>query len=402
MRRLATLLLLTATAAVAVAASAAAAMPSSAWPRTTPEQVGLAPEALAALDAEFAAGAVPLVDSLLVVRCGAVAYERSYRHDYQKIYRKQAHERGPLNARLTGPYNYFDPAWHPYFHGTAAHSLQSITKSVTSATIGIAMARGDFRAPLDTPVLQYFDASRVRNVDAAKRRMTLRHVLTMTTGLDWNEDVPYDDPRNGSSLMEATRDWVGFVIDQPMAHEPGSTFAYSSGASELLAHIFAKETGQDIEQYARRYLFGPLGIRDYHWKRTPLGVVDTEGGLYLTSADLAKIGALYLHGGRWNGEPLLSTTWVGESVAPQVDVGGGWKYGYQWWLIPYGPEPRYAWAGLGIGGQHLLVFPQDDLVVVVTAWHILDETPYAARIIARLRAAVREFRCVDAPAAPAG
>ena len=374
-------------------ATAGPAWPTNGWPRTTPEAVGLAPESLAQIDAEFAAGKIPLVDDLLVARCGAVAFERHYAHDYATIYRKEAHERGPLNARLTGRYNYFDPAWHPYYHGTDAHSMQSVSKSVTSATIGVAVARGDFKAPLDTPVLHWFDAGKVRNVDARKARMTLRHVLTMTTGLDWNEDVPYDDPRNGSSLMEATRDWVQFVIDRPMAHEPGTVFAYSSGASELLAHIFRKETGQDIERYARAHLFRPLGIVHYYWKRTPLGEVDTEGGLYLSSGDLAKFGYLYLRDGVWDGARLLSSEWIRDSMAPRVDAGQGWRYGYQWWLAPYGDGPRYAWSAIGIGGQYLIVFPEDDLLTVVTAWHILDETPYEGLLLKMLRSAVREFRC---------
>src|SRR5271165_4227281 len=367
--------------------------PTEGWPNSAPEGVGLSSEALLAMDTAFAAGKVPLVDDFLVIRCGRVAFERHYSHDYATIYHKEAHERGPLNAHLTGPYNYFDPAWHPFYQGTDEHTMQSVSKSVTSATIGIAIARGDFKASLDTPVLQYFDVKSVRNVDERKRRMTLRHVLTMTTGLDWDEDVAYDDPRNGSSRMEATRDWVRFVIDQPMANEPGSTFAYSSGATELLAHIFKRETGQDIEIYARRHLFAPLGIRHYHWKRTPLGVVDTEGGLYLSARDLAKIGYLYLSGGVWDGQRLLSEQWIANSMAPHVSLAADWKYGYQWWLAPYGEGPRYAWAARGIGGQLLLVFPQDELLAVLTAWRILDGKPYTPAVIDMLRPAVRDFQC---------
>src|SRR6202023_941195 len=151
---------------------------------------------------------------------------------------------------------------------------------------GIAVTRGDFKAGLDTPLLKYFDVAKVENVRQRKRRITLRHVLTMSTGLDLNEEVAYDDPRNDADLMAATEDWVQYVIDRPMAQEPGKVFNYSSGASELLAVIFQKETGQDIEKYGEKYLFTPLGM-DHYWKRTYKGVVDTEGGLYLREADLA-------------------------------------------------------------------------------------------------------------------
>src|SRR3979490_2004064 len=163
-----------------------AAAPIGADPvRATPESLGIDPAPLASLDAEIGSAKFPLVDSLLVMRCGEVVFDRRYPHDYAAAYGKEAHTKGPLNARLTGPYNYFDPAWHPYYQGTDEHTMQSVSKTVTSAIIGIAVTRGDFKAPLSTPVLHYFDESKVKNVDARKRRMTLRDLLTMTSGRDW-------------------------------------------------------------------------------------------------------------------------------------------------------------------------------------------------------------------------
>jgi hypothetical protein len=372
----------------------AAAAPIGADPvHATPESLGIDPGALASLDADIASAKFPLVDSLLVMRCGEVIFDRRYPHDYAAAYGKEAHTKGPLNARLTGRYNYFDPAWHPYYHGTDEHTMQSVSKTVTSAIIGIAMSRGDFKAPLSTPVLHYFDASKVKNLDPRKRRMTLRDLLTMTSGLDWNEDLPYDDPSNPSDLMEAADDWVQFVIDRPMKDEPGSVFAYSSGATELLAHIFKRETGADIEHYAHAHLFGPLGIRDYFWKRTPLGVVDTEGGLYLRAEDLAKIGVLYLNDGRWNERRLMTSDWIKESLTPRIDAGEGFKYGYQWWLLPHGEPARLAWAARGMGGQRLLVFPEDHLIVVSTAWHILNEASIEFDVVRRLLPGVHPHQC---------
>jgi hypothetical protein len=387
-------------AASMLAAGALAAPPTQRADavHASPASVGIDAEPLAALDADIASSKFPLVDSLLVMRCGEVVFDRRYPHDYAATYGKEAHTKGPLNARLTGRYNYFDPAWHPYYHGTDEHTMQSVSKTVTSATIGIAMARGDFKAPLSTPVLHYFDESKVKNVDARKRRMTLRDLLTMTSGLDWNEDVPYDDTDNPSDLMEATDDWVQFVIDRPMKDEPGKVFAYSSGATELLAHIFQRETGADIEHYARSHLFGPLGIRNYHWKRTPLGVVDTEGGLYLRSQDLAKIGLLYMNDGRWNGQQLMTSDWVKESLTPRIDAGEGFQYGYQWWLLPHGTPARLAWLARGMGGQRLMVFPEDRLIVVSTAWHILNEASIEFEVVSRLLPGVHAHQC----ASPAG
>ncbi len=155
--------------------------PTRGWTKDKPASVGLDEKVLAALDADLASGRYSLMDSFEVFRCGKAVYERKYPHDYGQIYGKEAKTRGPLNARLTGPYNYFDPAWHPYYHGTDLHSMQSVSKTVTSVILGIAVTRGDFKASLDTPVLKYFDVAKVKNVDVRKRRMTLRNVLTMST-----------------------------------------------------------------------------------------------------------------------------------------------------------------------------------------------------------------------------
>ncbi len=262
--------------------------------------------------------------------CGSLyqGQRRKYGHDYGQIYGTQARARGPLNARLAGRYNYFDPEWHPYYRGTEMHTMQSVSKTVTSVIYGVAMTRGDFKGGLDTPVLNFFDVAKVRNVDERKRCMRLKHVLTMTTGLDWNENVPYDDPRNDSSVMEASDDWVQYVIDKPMAEEPGTKFNYSSGATELLAYIFEKETGQDIDAYGQKYLFTPLGIK-HHWNRTYMRVVDTEGGLYLSAEDLAKIGYLFLHDGVWDGKQIVSKEWVKESLTPHIAAEEGYQYGYK-------------------------------------------------------------------------
>jgi CubicO group peptidase (beta-lactamase class C family) len=382
------------TAPAAANPAGAVPWPTHGWRQGTPQSVGLDPGILAALDHDLAGGRYSLVDSFQVFRCGTEVFSRRYSHDYSRIYGKQARTRGPLNARLSGPYNYFDPSWHPYYHGTDLHTMQSISKTVTSAIIGIAVTRGDFKAPLERAVLSYFDVAKVKNVDERKRRMTLRDVLTMRAGLQWNEDVPYDDPRSDSSLMEATDDWVQYVIDKPMANEPGSTFNYSSGATELLAYIFRKETGQDIDAYGQKYLFEPLAIKHY-WKRTYLGIVDTEGGLYLNGSDLAKIGYLYLHDGLWNGQRLISQEWLRQSVTPQATT--DWqdlKYGFLWWLQPRSDRNDYIWHGIGLGGQRLIVFPAEEMIVTFTGWDILKDIAFDVELAERMLPAAGRTTCI--------
>ncbi len=347
----------------------------SGWPLTTPAAARINGRVLDSLDTEIARGDYGNVDRMLVIRGGRIAFDKSYRHDYDSIYADSAKTPNPLNAAdPTGPYNYFNPWWHPYYRRGDLHTLQSVTKTVTSVIIGTAVLRGDFPS-IDTPVLNFFDTTKVANIDDRKRRMTVRHLLTMTGGLDWNENLPYIDPRNNGSAMEASRDWVEYTINLPMAQEPGAQFNYSSGGTELLAHIFRRATGHDIEEYAAQHLFGPLGIGHWYWKRIPTGLIDTEGGLYLEARDLAKIWQLFLGNGEWKGTRIVSADWVKTSVTPAVRAAnraGTPFYGLKWWLHQNPADTtKLVWAGSGFGGQLPLAFPERNLVVVFNGWNIL-------------------------------
>jgi CubicO group peptidase (beta-lactamase class C family) len=344
------------------------------WPVAAPDAVGLDPRGLSALDGDIAAGKYGLVDSLLIIRDGKQVVARSYAHDYGKIYGELAKREGPLNHDVKGPYNYFSAEFHPYYRGSDLHTMQSVSKTVTSITIGIAMGRKEFPADLDAPILKYFDEYKVANLDERKRRITLRNLLTMSAGLEWNEDLPYNDPRNSADVMEATHDWVQYVVDRPMVAEPGKVWVYSSGVTQLLSHIFKKATGRNVDDYAAQYLFQPLGIR-FHWKHSPTGLPDTEGGLYISTASLAKIGFLFLNNGKLEGKQIVPAEWVKASVSPAMkveDEGHRWGYGFQWWLQPWGNSPeRFAWSARGFGGQDLRVVPEYNLIVVLTGWDIL-------------------------------
>jgi CubicO group peptidase (beta-lactamase class C family) len=361
----------------AVAATWTVVGPANAqdWPKAEPQQVGLDAANLAAFDADLAGGSYGLVDSMLVIRCGKQAYAKTYSHDYGKIYGHRAKTAGPLNHDVNGPYNYFSTEFHPYYQHRDVHTMQSVSKTVTSVTIGAAMQRGEFPVDVQAPILKYFSSYKIANLDDRKRRIKLIDLLTMTAGLEWHEDLPYDDPKNSADVMEATHDWVQYVINQPMVDEPGKKFVYSSGVTQLLSHIFQQVTGKTVEEYAAEHVFQPLGMH-YYWKHTPTGLPDTEGGLYLSTQDLAKIGALYLHDGAWEAQQIVSQEWVKQSLKPHVQVAeDGYKYGFQWWLAPHGTSPeRLAWAARGFGGQGLLVVPEHDTIAVLTGWSILPST----------------------------
>ena len=246
--------------------------PLKEWPVATPQSQSMNADSLQAFDEAIASGKYGNVDGMIITRNGKLLYQKTYKHDYDKIYGDSARKKSGLNQHDPGgPYNYYNPWWHPYYHRGELHSLQSVTKTITSVIIGVATARKEF-PDLSTPVLSFFDTTQVKNIDERKRKMTIRHLLTMTAGFDWDEGLHYSDPRNDCSVMEASFDWIQYVIDKPMALEPGQSFKYNSGASQLLSYIFRKATGKDIEEYASQYLFSPLGINQYFWKRIPTGL----------------------------------------------------------------------------------------------------------------------------------
>ena len=346
--------------------------PTAGWPTATPEAQGLQSEPFAALDREIRDGAYGNVDRMLVVRRGHAVVNNRYARDYRTISRGQV---GPIgcgegctDASRMHEFNYFHPNWHPYYQGRDVHTLQSVTKSIAATVIGIGLGRGEVAA-LDRPFLPYFKERDLSRVDPRLHRATLADLLTMRSGIEWHEqDRPLNET-NTTIQLEASQDWIGFSLSQPMDADPGAKWAYNSGGSHLMSGIIKAATGRFIDEYANDWLFKPLGIRDFHWKKTPTGHPDAEGGLYLTAEDLAKIGYLYLHDGVWDGKRVLPSGWVRNATTRHAAaVGGGWDYGYQWWITSRNGVD--VWAGRGFGGQFLIVVPARDLVAVVNCWNV--------------------------------
>jgi CubicO group peptidase (beta-lactamase class C family) len=240
---------------------------------------------------------------------------------------------------------------------------------VTSILFGIAIAGGDIDGVV-APLLSLFYGYRLPEWGHPLWDATLDDLLTMRTGIEWHEIDRPIDATNTTIQLEASDDWVQFTLDQPMDAAPGEKWVYNSGGSHLMSGVIRAATGRLVTAYAEEHLFAPLGIEAYHWKITPAGLPDTEGGLYLRPEDLARIGYLYLRGGRWGERQVVPRDWVEASVARRVDGvnSQGWGYGYQWWRLDRGDVD--IWAGLGYGGQFLLVLPGHDVVAVASSWHV--------------------------------
>ena len=339
-------------------------------------------DVLEKLDAEFSSGRHGHIDALLVLHEGKVIMQSRYQQDYTAPFEKI--DSDPEAARFwgkgSGDYYYVDPEWHPWLKGRDLHTVQSVTKSVTSALIGIAILRGEIES-VDMPVAPLLDSSAPFRGDPRAKKLTLRHLLTMTTGIAWNES-DYLDEENDATLMELSSNWQQYVLDHSFRDEPGAVFNYNSGTSAMLDVVLFKTTGMHAEEYAKVHLFTPLGINSYYWKSSPDGLSDTEGGLYLSAQDLAQFGMLYASDGIWHGKRVLPKGWVRDSLTPAIAVGSepGWSYGYQWWLLPDPDNPgKLIPMALGYGGQKLAILTEEKVVAVLFGWNILEgATEYAS------------------------
>lgn len=250
-----------------------------------------------------------------------------------------------------------------YYHGSGAgqsNNVHSASKSILQALVHIAVAKG-YIGSLDDPVAdylpEYFDTtSGTASLD--KKRITIRHLLTMTSGLDWTEDS------TESQVEKASTDWVQEILGRSLVSAPGATYNYSSGNTHVVSAVLQKATRMSTCQFAHRYLFGPMGVTAEHWGRDPRGIFSGGYNLYLTPREMAKFGLLYLHDGKWDGRPLVPHGAVRAAQARTTQVDDTFAYSEGWWADTIsGRSAYFAW---GYGGQFVYVIPSADLVLVTS------------------------------------
>jgi CubicO group peptidase (beta-lactamase class C family) len=271
------------------------------------------------------------------------------------------------------------------------HLVASVTKSFTSALIGIAIEQG-FIEGVHQSILDFFPEYAPGAHDHLKRRMTIRHLLTMTAGFQWRTGARAYEPL--LDRMRRSKDWVAFILELPVRERSFGTFQYNSGASHLLSAIITRSTGRCAQEFAAEHLFEPIGIdqpatnvqhtysqadvfrnKAGGWPQDPQGNSIGGWGLVLKPRDMARFGYLYLNGGQWDGEQIIPKKWVEDSISPHTP-----GYGYQWWLRDV--NGVFAFSAVGRGGQHIFCIPEKDLVVVVASkpggrwrdrWPLLEE-----------------------------
>ena len=248
------------------------------------------------------------------------------------------------------------------------HDIRSISKSVVSACVGIAIQQGKIKST-DQRVFDFFPEYKKLDTGLISS-LTIKHLLTMSSGLVWNEEVPYDNPENSEIRMIRSPNPIEYVLSQPMEFPPGISWKYNGGTTQLLAAIIEKTTGKKIDDFAKEYLFQPLGITRSEWIKYPgTDLPAAASALRLRSRDLLKFGLLYNQNGVWQGKEIIDPKWIEESFQSHVQRPGGGSYGYQFWLwqdtIKNKPVPMVAC--IGNGDQRIFIDKTNDLVVVTNA-----------------------------------
>ena len=298
------------------------------------------------------------IHSLLVVKEGQIAFEAyfsGYEWDYDR----------------------------PQFRGEfvrygvdSLHNLASVTKSITSTLIGIAIDRGLIPG-VDEKLVSYFPEY-ASLFDDRKRAITLHHVFTMTSGLEWNEmESTLDNRENDLIRLFRVRDPKKYILSKPVTSDPGTKWYYNSGGTNLLGEVIRRATGSRMDDFAKAALFDPLGITRFEWDHLNTEMIFASGNLKLCARDLAKLGLLFLDGGVWRGERIVSQEWIAEATKAHAIPSGADGYGYHWWLETFhvGSSSFDSYYAAGWGGQRLMVFPALELVVVMTGGNYVEDEP---------------------------
>lgn len=267
-----------------------------------------------------------------------------------------------------------------YFESANAetfHDVRSVTKTVTSMLVGLAIDRG-LLTGVEAKVFDFFPEHSVAHPDLRKQAITVEDLLTMSSLLECDDNNRYS--RGNEERMYLIEDWVGFFLDLPIKGFPpwvtppdkspyGRTFSYCTAGTTTLGAVLEKATGQQVEDFAREALFEPLGIEEVRWPFSPLGLAQTGGGARMTSRDFLKLGLLYLQDGAWDGQQVISKAWVETSTATHVHAGGANHYGYLWWRRDYtaGERTFPTFFMSGNGGNKVMVVPSARLVAVITS-----------------------------------
>ncbi len=273
-----------------------------------------------------------------------------------------------LDGRLV-----FEEYFYEYNENTL-HQLRSASKSFVSALTGIAIEKGHIKSK-DETVVSYFPEYSLQNNSTAKSKITIEHLLTNQSGLDC--DISNDKSVGNETAMNYSDDWVKFTLDLPMVDTAGGKGMYCSGNPIILGRIIEKASGKSLSEFADQHLFKPMGIQDFKWNFKPdKSNAEDFCQLYLRPRDMAKFGLMYLNEGRYNGKPVIDSVWIKQSLRKHSVIQNV-NYGYLWWLkyLNAGGVTYYGMAAQGNGGQKIYIWPEQNMVTVITGGNYNTQSP---------------------------
>ncbi|MBX2872410.1 MAG: beta-lactamase family protein [Saprospiraceae bacterium] len=298
-------------------------------------------EHLQKLDSAILAGKYEQITSVLVAKNGQILYEKYY------------------NGR----------------DQNSKHNTRSATKTMATLLMGIAMQEGHLKSEKEKIYKYLKHKLPAQNQDPRKENITIEDLLTMSSILECNDWNSFS--RGNEERMYVIEDWTSFLLDLPIRSYPfepkpaeqpyGRAFSYCSAGAAAVAEIVQAAVGMKLDQFAKKHLFGPLGIKDYKLDYSPEGTLNTAGGSQYRSRDLLKLGQLCLNEGEWSGQQIIPAAWLKKATSPKARIQEGIDYGYLIWLREFGKENSYKTFYMsGNGGQKVLAIPALEVAVVIT------------------------------------
>lgn len=333
----------------------------------TLQETGFKEELIYAMTDSLQEGVYTNVHSVLILRNNKLVYECYFDGD------DQTRGVGPVKDRK--------------HHQDSLHDVRSVSKSIVSAAVMVALDNG-YIDSIDQNVFDFFPEYK-NYKSGRKSTMTIRHLLTMSSGLEWDESMGYGDPNNSELRLNNSSDPIDFFFSREIVHEPGTVFNYNGGCTQVLATIVSKSSGLSIIEFTDQYIFKPLGIKEFVWFQREDGIPIAASGVRLRSRDMAKFGLLYLNSGLWNGKQIIPSQLIEETIRAQIATSINdepllprMDYSYQFWIPTFavGSGQHSVVLATGNGGQHIIINKELNLIVVITAgnynqWNLSGKYP---------------------------
>jgi CubicO group peptidase (beta-lactamase class C family) len=269
--------------------------------------------------------------------------------------------------------------YYGFAQSSTLHPISSVTKSITSLAVGICIDKG-YIPSLDVKVHEYFpEYEQVFKNNELKKEITLRHLLTQTSGFEWDEwSVHYS--YSGNPLIELTHNpvnWIPLILNLPLDSLPGAKFTYNSACSDIIKLIVSKASGQSFKDFVVENIFKKMNISLYNWDTYPNNGEPAWGGISLSTRDMAKIGILVINNGVWGSNRIVSKDWIDKSIQPTVK-NDSLFYGYHWWIGSQ-PDGNLLVYAAGYGDQYVFIAPDKNLVIAINSKnftdHVWDKKP---------------------------